>query len=170
MKYFHFYEMNWHVVPVNFGVVWDYKISRINTLNPKPVFFLFITMGWDDISELRPPAGLLFIPQMIYVYDGPRWHEIDRGKNEELGEKPVPVPLCQPQIPRGLTWARTRAFEQILVYAMLPSEPRYQKYTETPPLTVFDWSLFVVIDRGLLDYEDPRSWNVLWEVLHSATK
>jgi hypothetical protein len=24
-------------------------------------------------------------------------------KTEELGEKPVPVPLCPPQIPHGLT-------------------------------------------------------------------
>jgi hypothetical protein len=31
-----------------------------------------------------------------------------RGKTEELGEKPVPVPLCPPQIPHGLTRARTR--------------------------------------------------------------
>jgi hypothetical protein len=29
----------------------------------------------------------------------PWWNDIDRGKNEELGEKPVPVPLCPPQIP-----------------------------------------------------------------------
>jgi hypothetical protein len=29
-----------------------------------------------------------------------------RGKTEELGEKPVPVPLCPPQIPYGLTRAR----------------------------------------------------------------
>jgi hypothetical protein len=34
------------------------------------------------------------------------WH----GKPEELGEKPVPVSLCPPQIPHGLTWDRTRAF------------------------------------------------------------
>jgi hypothetical protein len=31
------------------------------------------------------------------------------GKTEVLGEKPVPVPLCPPQIPHGLardqTWA-----------------------------------------------------------------
>jgi hypothetical protein len=26
-----------------------------------------------------------------------------QGKTEELGEKPVPVPLCPPQIPHGLT-------------------------------------------------------------------
>jgi hypothetical protein len=28
------------------------------------------------------------------------------GKTEELGGKPVPVPLCPPQIPRGFTWAK----------------------------------------------------------------
>jgi hypothetical protein len=27
------------------------------------------------------------------------------GKTEELGENPVPIPLCPPQIPCGLTWA-----------------------------------------------------------------
>ena len=32
-----------------------------------------------------------------------------QGKTEVLGEKPVPVPLCSPQIPRGLTRDRTRA-------------------------------------------------------------
>jgi hypothetical protein len=31
------------------------------------------------------------------------------GETEELGEKPVPVRLCPPQIPHGLTRARTRA-------------------------------------------------------------
>jgi hypothetical protein len=33
-----------------------------------------------------------------------------QGKTEELWEKPVPVPLCPPQIPHGLTGARTRVF------------------------------------------------------------
>jgi hypothetical protein len=32
-----------------------------------------------------------------------------QGKTEELGGKPVPVPHCLPQIPHGLTRARTRA-------------------------------------------------------------
>jgi hypothetical protein len=31
------------------------------------------------------------------------------GKTEELGENPVPVQLCPPQIPEVLTWARTQA-------------------------------------------------------------
>jgi hypothetical protein len=38
-----------------------------------------------------------------------RWNETDRGKPKYSGEKPVPVPLCPPQIPHGLTWDRTRA-------------------------------------------------------------
>jgi hypothetical protein len=32
-----------------------------------------------------------------------------QGKTEVLGENPVPVPLCPPQIPHGLTWNWTRA-------------------------------------------------------------
>jgi hypothetical protein len=32
-----------------------------------------------------------------------------QGKTEELGEKPVPLPLCPPQISSGLTRARSRA-------------------------------------------------------------
>jgi hypothetical protein len=31
-----------------------------------------------------------------------------QGKAEELGEKPVTVPLCPPQFPHGLTRVRTR--------------------------------------------------------------
>jgi hypothetical protein len=32
-----------------------------------------------------------------------------QGKPEHLGNKPAPVPFCPPQIPHGLTRARTRA-------------------------------------------------------------
>jgi hypothetical protein len=38
-----------------------------------------------------------------------RWNETDRGKPKYSGEKPVPVPLCPPQILHGLTRDRTRA-------------------------------------------------------------
>jgi hypothetical protein len=31
------------------------------------------------------------------------------GETEVLEKKPVPVPLCLPQIPHDLTWARTWA-------------------------------------------------------------
>jgi len=36
------------------------------------------------------------------------WNDIDRGK-PKYSEKTCPVPLCPPQIPHGLTRARTRA-------------------------------------------------------------
>jgi hypothetical protein len=32
---------------------------------------LFMSIGWDYVSELRPPAGLLFVPQVIYEYEIP---------------------------------------------------------------------------------------------------
>jgi hypothetical protein len=36
-----------------------------------------------------------------------------QGKIEALGEKPVPVPLCSPQIPHGLTLDRTRTIFKV---------------------------------------------------------
>jgi hypothetical protein len=36
-----------------------------------------------------------------------QWNKTDRGKPKNSGEKPVPVPLCPPQIPHGLTRDRT---------------------------------------------------------------
>jgi hypothetical protein len=41
---------------------------------------LFMSMGWDYVSELRSLTGLLFIPQMMYEYGEPRWNDMDRGK------------------------------------------------------------------------------------------
>jgi hypothetical protein len=38
----------------------------------------FMSMGWDYVSELQPPSGLLFIPQMIYEHGEPRWNDTDR--------------------------------------------------------------------------------------------
>jgi hypothetical protein len=47
--------------------------------------------------------------QVVYEHDDPRWNYIDRV-TEVLGDKPVPVPLCPPQIPHGVTRARTLTF------------------------------------------------------------
>jgi hypothetical protein len=41
-------------------------------------------MGRDYVSELRPPTGLLSIPQLIYVYGEPWWNDIDKGKPNTL--------------------------------------------------------------------------------------
>jgi hypothetical protein len=41
-----------------------------------------VSMGSDYVSELRPPAGLMFIPQLIYAYKygEPWWNDTDRRK------------------------------------------------------------------------------------------
>jgi hypothetical protein len=33
------------------------------------IIIIIISTGWDYVSELRPPTGLLFIPQVIYKHD-----------------------------------------------------------------------------------------------------
>jgi hypothetical protein len=35
-------------------------------------------MKCDDVSELQPPTGLLFIHHMIHEHGEPRWNDIDR--------------------------------------------------------------------------------------------
>jgi hypothetical protein len=51
--------------------------------------------------------------KMISVFIFPRnWAPMEwnwQGKTEVLGEKPVPMPLCPPRIPHGLTRDGTRA-------------------------------------------------------------
>jgi hypothetical protein len=39
-----------------------------------------VSMGWDYVSELRPPTGLLFIPPMICVRGDPWGIDIRRGE------------------------------------------------------------------------------------------
>jgi hypothetical protein len=62
----------------------------------------------ETVSEPWPPAGLLFIPQVIYEYGEQWWNDTDSGKPNNW-EKPVPVPLCPPKIPHGLIWVWTWA-------------------------------------------------------------
>jgi hypothetical protein len=67
-----------------------------------------VAMGWDYVSvELRPPTDPLSIPQMIHEWIWSSGGTILTRETEGLGEKPVSVPLCPPQIPHELTWART---------------------------------------------------------------
>jgi hypothetical protein len=42
------------------------------------LMMMIMSMGWDVISELRPPTGLLFIPRLIYEYEKLRWNDVDR--------------------------------------------------------------------------------------------
>jgi hypothetical protein len=65
-------------------------------------------MEWDDVSELRSPTGLLFIPQVIYEH-GEAWCNGTVRENRRTQRKLVPVTLSPPQIPHGLIRARNRS-------------------------------------------------------------
>jgi hypothetical protein len=39
-----------------------------------------MSMGWDYVSELRPPACLLFIPNVACEHGEPWWNDTDRAK------------------------------------------------------------------------------------------
>jgi hypothetical protein len=41
-------------------------------------------MGWEYVSELQPPIGLLFILQMIYEYREPQWNDIHEGRLKSI--------------------------------------------------------------------------------------
>jgi len=67
------------------------------------------TCGGSSTQAWMPTyVSILRTPQMIWAWRATvEWYW--QGKTEELGEKPVPVPLCPPQIPHGLTRERTQS-------------------------------------------------------------
>jgi hypothetical protein len=44
-----------------------------------------MSMEWDNVSELRPPTGLFFIPHILYENREQRYNDTDRvnPKNSE---------------------------------------------------------------------------------------
>jgi hypothetical protein len=71
--------------------------------------YIFFPEGGVGQTQAWMPTyvSILHIPQMMSLKsDGGM---ILTGETEELGEKPVPVTLCPPQIPHGLTQAQTWA-------------------------------------------------------------
>jgi hypothetical protein len=71
-------------------------------------YFSWIRGGSSTQAWMPTYVSILRVPQMIWVWRATvEWYW--QGKTEEPGEKPVPVPLCPPQMPHGLTQARTRA-------------------------------------------------------------
>jgi hypothetical protein len=97
------------------------------------VFFLW-RWGGSSTQAWMPTfyVSILCIPQMIWVWTAMvEWYW--QRKTEELGEKPVPVPLCPPQIPHGLTQVRTRASAvrgwRLTTWAM--ARPLLQSLTST---------------------------------------
>jgi hypothetical protein len=120
-----------------------------------------MSIGWDYVSELRPPKGVLFFPQMIYEYGAlVEWYW--QGKPEKRGEKPVPVPLCPPQISRGLSRARTRASavggRQQTVWAMArPEILLLGKRTAANQLLKYIYRILQILVRNYIPKESIQS-------------
>jgi hypothetical protein len=91
-------------------------------------------------DEDKEKDGQFFL---FFQVMGHRWNEIDRGKPKYSGEKPVPVSLCPPQIPRGSTQYRNRASAvggwRLTAWAMARPSSRVTK------LTAYCHHLFIVL-------------------------
>jgi hypothetical protein len=74
----------------------------------------FFLLWWGETEPncyVGPLIGLLYQPQMSVeqLVEGEM-----SGDTEVLGENLPPMPLCPPQIPHDLTWARTRAAAMVV--------------------------------------------------------
>jgi hypothetical protein len=48
---------------------------------PPQEILLYMSIGQGNGSELRPPAGVLFVHQVISEHGERRWNDIDRGNS-----------------------------------------------------------------------------------------
>jgi hypothetical protein len=87
-----------------------------------------------------------------------------QGKTELLGEKPVPVPLCPPQIPHGLTQDRTRASaiggRRLTAWAMARPDTSALRQNQTFSHLVFPLTILYQI----LKHEDQRPADFIYPI------
>jgi hypothetical protein len=98
-------------------------------------FFLVVKDPAAEATDPPQPWGLLCnhvmkMTMMIIIFcpfpsNGAPVEWNWQGKTEVLGEKPVPAPLCPPQIPHGLTrdWTRASAVIGRLLTAWAMARP-----------------------------------------------
>jgi hypothetical protein len=68
-------------------------------------------LRWSETVLLasRPLFGLLYQPRMMDDYVCGAVGGMISRESQSTRRKPAPLPLCSPQIPHDLTWARTLA-------------------------------------------------------------
>jgi hypothetical protein len=127
---------------------------------------------WDETVpvELRPLTGPLSIPQMIHEWIWSSGGMILTGENRRTLRNPVPVPLCPPQIPHGLSWEWTRAAvvrsRRLTSWAMAGPLPLRTEQANGPhSCCLWWWYLFSKPDTfwGILNNHGPSfAWQTIW--------
>jgi hypothetical protein len=113
----------------------QYEEDQRNSSEGSFIYCLFFILSGVRLSPLGTAGtiGLLYQPQMIDNGDcGATGGKKIGRENRSTRRKPTPVLLCQPQIPHGLTRARTRAAE--------PATNR-QSYGAALHLLLVGWSV-----------------------------
>jgi hypothetical protein len=120
-----------------------YRVNEINTIasavyQQSTGMMVLMSMGWDYVSELRPPTGLLFIHQVIHEHGEWWWNDVDRGKlkirpTEFSGNPTKRVLVASRRNGRREWWIwPCQVFPFILASNVLHSVKSYDM--ETPPL------------------------------------
>jgi hypothetical protein len=120
-------------------------------------------VGWEDVSELQPPTGLLFINQVIYEHGESWWNSTDRRIPKNLEKNPISVSLCLQQILYGLNRARESGHQ----YGRLASN-RLSYRTAVVTITYFNSDAVVKGTEQYCIYARPDFYTV-FPIHHSLT-
>jgi hypothetical protein len=55
----------------NCQLLWEHTEVSVGVLLLMMMMMTTMSMGWDYVPELRPPTGLLFIPEAMYEHGEP---------------------------------------------------------------------------------------------------
>lgn len=108
----------WHQhSPCCYHLVYNLHIPCLCSLNLIVVYAHVVRLCLWAVATNRP---LVYAPDDIWIWRA--MVELLTGKKRELGEKHVPMVLCRPQIPRGMTrvkpWASTVRGGRLTAWAM----------------------------------------------------
>jgi hypothetical protein len=101
-KFYVFYEKRRQIIVLTKAGHWPLPSALV-------LLLCFVVVGWDWVHLVRRPLfGLLYQPRMIDDVECGAVGVMRIGRvNRSTRRKPAPVPLCPPQIPHDLNWART---------------------------------------------------------------
>jgi hypothetical protein len=139
---------------------------------------MMMSMGWDCVSELRLPTGVLLIPQVIHEHGEPWWNDVDRGNFQFVHHSSLRESYWQSHLvvkPEGLDEGnggfclRSISFTHVeFFYAPLKRPASTRLHGPISQKAVIFILTAVVRTWNLMFYEDYRFWSSkLYNFLHS---